>query len=158
MRLILRLIRKFRSNRRKKGESVFSYAVVALVLLLALSRMPAAFTKTNPILALPLALLIIFGALWLASALDSQLDQLPLAPVFRKWTEFCTNYPDSRIAVLSPYISIAVYSPLLVIPFVLHSGNRELIIPVACMGYAVVAYCLEAFTKYLILKQFSRSR
>lgn len=137
---------------------MFSYAVVAMVLLLVFSRMPAAFTKTNPILALPLALLVLFGALWLASALDSQLDELPLSPVFKKWTDFCTSFPESRPAVLSPYISIVVYSPLLVIPFVLHSGNRELIIPLACLGYAVVAYCLEALAKYLILKQFSKSR
>jgi hypothetical protein len=157
MRQFILWLLKLRPRQPRRGESFFSYALIALVILVVFSRVPSAITKSNPLLSLILAVAAILGALWLHRFIDDQLRQLPFARIFDRWVGYCSSHPDSRVTSMSPVISIIIYSPLLVIPFLLGQSGRELMIPVACMGYAVLAYCMEALVKALILKKMHYS-
>lgn len=157
--MILRIIRKVLSSRRRpvrKGKSIFTYAILAMVVLLVVNRLPPSLTRSNPVLSIILFVLVFFGLMWLARFLEEQMNQLPFHSIFRRWEDFCTQNPKSKLAASTPYIGIIIYCPLLVIPFWLGQNGRELMIPVACMFYAVFGYCLEAMTKWYLLRKWGR--
>ena len=159
--MLLKLIRHFAGSRRKpkkRGKSIFTYAVLAMIVSLIVNKLPSAFTKSNPILSLILIFLIFAGLIWLGGILEEQIRQLPFGSIFRKWEEYCTNHPDSKQAAMTPLIGIVIYSPLLVIPLILSHMNRELMIPFFCIIYAVFGYCLEALAKKTILVKLQKGK
>lgn len=159
--MLLKIIRHFvglRKRPRRRGKSIFTYAILAMIVLLIVNRLPSALTKSNPILSLFLVVVIFVGLIWLGGILEKQIRQLPFGSIFKKWEDYCTQNPNSKQAAMTPIIGIAIYSPLLVIPLLLAHFNRELMIPFFCIIYAALGYCLEALTKKSILARLEKSR
>ena len=150
---ILRAILKRNKKAPVRGRSIITYAVLTMVVLLVVNKLPSSLTKSNPILAGILILVVFVGLIWLGNKLDEQLKQLPFYSIFERWEIHCTTFPRSNEATWNPYLGILIYSPLLIIPFILGHYGRELMIPFACIMYAVVGYCLEAFFKWLWIRQ-----
>lgn len=152
MRQLVRWILALKPAHPKKGESAFSMVFALLILLVVFRYLPSGFTKSNPFLSLPLFILFLIGALWMTKKLDQQLNDLPMASVFQRWQHYCHQYPDSKQANSSTWISILVYCPLLAIPIIMDHFDKDLMIPIASMAGIVLAYLSEAAIKALILK------